>query len=50
MGRCKGLIKYGPLGYSYQHPQYVYRSNEAKSFLAGTQRFQLSEIEVYQKE
>jgi hypothetical protein len=38
------------LGYSYPHPQYAYRTNEAKSFLAGSYEFQLDEIEVYEKE
>ena len=37
------------LGSSYKHPQYAYGSNEAKSFLAGSEDFQVSEIEVYQK-
>jgi hypothetical protein len=37
------------LGYSYTHPQYAHGTNEAKSFLAGSFRFQLDEIEVYQK-
>jgi hypothetical protein len=34
------------LGHSYQHP----KSNQGKSYLAGSHHFQLSEIEVYQKE
>ena len=38
------------LGHSYKHPQYVQRSNEAKSFLAGSYNFQTVEIEVYTKE
>ena len=38
------------LGYTYNHPQYAYGTNEAQSFLAGSYDFQLSEIEVYQKE
>ena len=50
IGSNKTMYSYSNLSNTYQHPQYVYRSNEAKSFLAGTQRFQLSEIEVYQKE
>ena len=36
------------LGFCYKHPQYAYGSNEAKSFLAGSENFQVSEIEVYQ--
>jgi hypothetical protein len=38
------------LGDCYKHPQYALGSNEAKNFLAGTEWFQLDEIEVYQKE
>ena len=38
------------LGYTYNHPLYDYGTNEANSFLAGSYQFQLSEIEVYQKE
>jgi hypothetical protein len=38
------------LGSSYVHPDYVYGSNEAKSFLAGSFNFQVSEIEVYTKQ
>ena len=41
---------YSNLGAVYTHPQYAFGTNEAKSFLAGTQYFQLNEIEVYQKE
>jgi hypothetical protein len=37
------------LGYCYKHPQYENRSNEVRTFLAGSHRFQLDEIEVYQK-
>jgi hypothetical protein len=36
------------LGHTYQHPNYQYQSNEAKSFLAGSFNFSTSEIEVYQ--
>jgi hypothetical protein len=39
---------YSNLGYSYQHPNYQYNSNEAKSFLAGSPNFSTSEIEVFQ--
>ena len=41
---------YSCLGSSYQHPQYDHGTNEAYSFLTGSSHFQLSEIEVYQKE
>jgi hypothetical protein len=37
---------YSELGHSYQHPQ----PNQGESFLAGSEYFKLSEIEVYQKE
>jgi hypothetical protein len=40
---------YSNLGYSYTHPDYAHGSNEAKSFLAGSFNFQVSEIEVYTK-
>ncbi len=35
------------LGKCYQHPNYRYGSNEAQSILAGTEKFQTIEIEVY---
>jgi hypothetical protein len=35
------------LGDSYKHPDYEKDSNEAKSFLAGSHKFKVSEIEVY---
>jgi hypothetical protein len=38
------------LGDSYSHPQYERGTNEAETFLAGTEWFQLDEIEVYKKE
>ena len=41
---------YSNLGHSYTHPYYAYESNEAKSFLAGSLNFQVSEIEVYTKQ
>ena len=41
---------YSNLGYSYAHPQYAYKSNEAQGFLAGSTHFQLDEIEVYERE
>jgi len=40
---------YSCLGKSYKHPNYVYGSNEAKSFLAGSKNFLATEIEVYTK-
>ena len=41
---------YSNLGHTYNHTQYAFETNEAKSFLAGSDNFPLSEIEVYQKE
>jgi hypothetical protein len=38
------------LGHTYKHSQYGFNTNEAKSFLAGSQYFLLSEIEVFNKE
>jgi len=38
------------LGVSYKHPQYEEETSEVESFLAGSQEFQLDEIEVYQRE
>ena len=37
---------YSNLGRSYRHPQ----PSQGDSYLAGSDKFQLSEIEVYQKE
>ena len=41
---------YSNLGHSYSHPDYRFETNEAKSFLAGSYNFQVSEIEVYTKQ
>jgi BTB/POZ domain-containing protein KCTD9 len=41
---------YSDLGASFNHPDYTYGSDEAKSFLAGSYNFQISEIEVFTKE
>jgi hypothetical protein len=38
------------LGACYKHPQYEEGTNEAQTFLAGSHKFQLDEIEVYQKD
>ena len=37
------------LGNGYKHPLYNYRSNGAKSFLAGSFNFKTTEIEVFMK-
>ena len=42
-------LSHSDLGCSYSHPQYPRGSNEAKTFLAGSHNFQVSEIEVYLK-
>jgi hypothetical protein len=44
------IDSYSNLGCSYFHPQYLYGTNEVRSFLAGSYNFQLVEIEVYQRE
>jgi hypothetical protein len=44
------MESYSNLGSSYKHPKYAQGTNEAQSFLAGSHRFRLDEIEVYQKE
>jgi hypothetical protein len=36
------------LGFSYKHPNFKRGSKESQSFLAGTQNFQVKEIEVYE--
>jgi len=41
---------YSNIGQSYIHPDKVYGSEEAKSFLAGSYNFQVSELEVFTKE
>ncbi len=44
------MNSYTNLGWTYKHPQYTYGTNKAKTFLAASFKFQLDEIEVYQKE
>jgi hypothetical protein len=44
------IDSYSNLGFNYKHPQYAYETVEAESFLAGSYKFQLAEIEVYQRE
>ncbi len=39
----------GITGGAYKHPEYAENSGEAKSFLAGSERFKVLEIEVYMK-
>jgi hypothetical protein len=41
---------YSNLGHSYTHSDYRFETNEAKTFLAGSYNFQVSEIEVYTKD
>jgi hypothetical protein len=44
------IESYSNLGFTYKHPQYAFGTNEASTFLAGSDQFKLDEIEVYQKE
>ena len=44
------MDSYSDLGCAYKHPQYAFETNEAKTFLAGSYKFQLSEIEIYKKD
>ncbi len=37
------------LGHTYEHPEYLFQSNEARNFLAGSFVFQAVEIEVYSR-
>ena len=37
-------------GHYFKHPDYVFRSNKANSFLAGSHKFRVAEIEVYLKQ
>ena len=41
------IFSYSNLGGSYEHPEYSLGSNDAKIFLAGSNRFQTSEIEAF---
>ena len=41
---------YSDLGCNFTHPQHTKGTNEARSFLAGSFKFELDEIEVNQKE
>jgi hypothetical protein len=43
------MDSFSDLGFSYKHPQYVYETDEAQNFLAGSYYFKLDEIEVYEK-
>ena len=38
------------LSHTYKHSQYAFNTNETKSFLAGSQYFLFSEIEVYNRD
>jgi hypothetical protein len=37
------------LGNNFKHPEYEFSSKEAESFLAGSEKFRLNEIEVYSR-
>jgi len=41
---------YSKFGLSYSHPDFKFGSNEANNFLAGSEYFQVSEIEVFTKQ
>ncbi len=43
------MNSFSDLGSDYRHPQYTKGTKEAKTFLAGSNKFQLAEIEVYEK-
>ena len=47
--RNRLIYCYSELGWSYKHGHFASECDGANSFLAGTERFQLSELEVYQK-
>ena len=40
---------YSNLGGNFKHPEYEFMTTEAQSFLAGSEKFRLNEIEVYIK-
>lgn len=40
----------GCFGLSYEHPEYIWCSNEANSLLAGSKLFQTDEIEIFCKD
>jgi 2'-5' RNA ligase len=44
------MDSHSDLGSSYIHPQYEFGTNEACTFLAGSHKFKLNEIEVYVRE
>jgi len=46
----KNKESYSFLGHYFIHPDYKFKSEKANSFLAGSLRFRVSEIEVYVKE
>ena len=46
----KNFSSCSQLGKNYKHPEYAFESNEANCFLAGSSRFQVSEIEIFTKD
>ena len=44
------MKSFSNLGWTYEHPEYACKTNEAQSFLAGSYKFQLDEVEVYAKQ
>lgn len=45
----RNLKSYSDFGFSYEHPEYEFETDGAKSILAGAYNFQTVEIEVYTK-
>jgi hypothetical protein len=45
----KSTASFSYLGTTYEHPEYLNNSVQAKTFLAGSYYFKVAEIEVYQK-
>ena len=43
------MQSFSNLGWTYEHPFYACKTNEAQTFLAGSYKFQLDEVEVYAK-
>jgi hypothetical protein len=44
------MDSFSKLGFIFKHPQFAIGSNASEAFLAGSNNFQLDEIEVYEKE
>lgn len=42
-------LSHAYIGHTYQHPKYIHNMEEAKKFLAGVEKFQTADIEVFQR-